>query len=87
MMTQKYNDKYTQYNDVRRLKKLGSLNLSRVFFIVSNSTASASELLINNLKPYLDVKLVGHLIVMENLLASSQYLLVIGIYFPCLSEQ
>jgi carboxyl-terminal processing protease len=59
MMTQKYNDKYTQYNEVPRLKKLGSLNLSRVFFIVSNSTASACELLINNLKPYLDVKLVG----------------------------
>jgi carboxyl-terminal processing protease len=35
------------------------VNLNRVFFIVSNSTASASELLINNLKPYLDVKLVG----------------------------
>jgi C-terminal processing protease CtpA/Prc len=30
-----------------------------LFFIVSNNTASASELLINNLKPYLDVKLVG----------------------------
>jgi carboxyl-terminal processing protease len=59
MMTQKYNDKYTQYNETTRFKKLGSLNLTRVFFIVSNSTASASELLINNLKPYLDVKLVG----------------------------
>ena len=38
---------------------MGSLNISRVFFIVSNNTASASELLINNLKPYLDVKLIG----------------------------
>ncbi len=35
------------------------LNLNRVFFIVSRSTASASELTINNLKPYMDVKLVG----------------------------
>jgi len=59
MMTQKYNDKYTQFNDISRFKKLGSLNLSRVFFIVSNNTASASELLINNLKPYMEVKLVG----------------------------
>jgi C-terminal processing protease CtpA/Prc len=39
--------------------KAGSLNLSRVFFIVSNSSASASELLINNLKPYMEVKLIG----------------------------
>ncbi len=59
MMTQKYNDKYTQFNSTTRFKKLGSLNLSRVFFIVSNNTASASELLINNLKPYMEVKLVG----------------------------
>lgn len=35
------------------------LNLSRVFFIVSGSTASASELTINNLRPYMDVQLVG----------------------------
>ena len=40
-------------------KKAGTLNLSRVFFIVSNSTASASELTINNLRPYMDVKLIG----------------------------
>jgi C-terminal processing protease CtpA/Prc len=59
MMTQKYNDKYKQFNTTNRFRKLGSLNLNRVFFIVSNSTASASELLINNLKPYMEVKLVG----------------------------
>ncbi len=40
-------------------QKAGNLNLSRVFFIVSGETASASELLINNLRPYLDVKLIG----------------------------
>ena len=41
--------------------KLGTLNLNRIVFIVTQgSTASASELLINNLKPYVqDVKLVG----------------------------
>ena len=39
--------------------KAGTLNLNRVFFIVTGSTASASELLINNLKPYMDVKLIG----------------------------
>jgi C-terminal processing protease CtpA/Prc len=41
-------------------EKAGSVNtLSRVFFIVSGETASASELLINNLRPYMDVKLIG----------------------------
>jgi carboxyl-terminal processing protease len=59
MMKQQFNDKYTQYNSEDRFNKLGDLNLNRVFFIVSSSTASASELLINNLKPYMDVYLVG----------------------------
>ncbi|HMG67748.1 MAG TPA: S41 family peptidase, partial [Chitinophagaceae bacterium] len=40
-------------------QKAGGLNLSRVFFIVTNSTASASELLMNNLKPYMNVKIIG----------------------------
>ena len=59
MMKQQYNDKYPQYNSSNNFRKLGSLNLDRVFFIVSNNTASASELLINNLKPYMEVKLIG----------------------------
>jgi carboxyl-terminal processing protease len=59
MMSQEFNDKYSVFNSTTHFQKLGSLNLSRVFFIVSNSTASASELLINNLKPYMDVMLVG----------------------------
>jgi carboxyl-terminal processing protease len=59
MMKQQYNDKYGQYNETTTFKKLGSLNLAKIFFIVSNNTASASELLINNLKPYMEVKLVG----------------------------
>jgi len=36
-----------------------NLNLTRVFFIVSHNTYSASELTINNLKPYMHVYLVG----------------------------
>jgi carboxyl-terminal processing protease len=36
-----------------------ALNLTKVVFIVTGATASASELLINNLRPYMDVKLVG----------------------------
>lgn len=37
----------------------GNLNLNNVCFLVSAGTASASELLINNLKPYMNVKLIG----------------------------
>lgn len=59
LMQQQYNDKYSRYNSTTRIRKLGTLNLTRVFFIVSNNTASAGELIINNLKPYMDVKLIG----------------------------
>lgn len=38
---------------------INSLNLSKVYFIVSKNTASASELVINALSPYITVKLVG----------------------------
>ena len=37
----------------------GGLSLDNVFFITSGNTASASELTLNNLKPYLKVLLVG----------------------------
>ncbi|SKB33573.1 S41 family peptidase [Daejeonella lutea] len=39
--------------------KVGSANISKVYFLVLSGTASASELLINNLKPHMDVKLIG----------------------------
>jgi C-terminal processing protease CtpA/Prc len=59
MMKQEFNDKYSQYNSSTNFSKKGALNLNRVFVIVSDNTASASELLINNLKPYMDVIVVG----------------------------
>ncbi len=59
MMKEQYNDKNSAYNSSTFFRKTGSLNLNRIFFIVTNSTASASELLINNLKPFMDVKLIG----------------------------
>lgn len=59
MLTQKFNDKYSAWNETARFQKMGSLNLNRIFFIVSGSTASASELLINSLKPYMNVLLLG----------------------------
>ncbi|CAM1333311.1 S41 family peptidase [Tenacibaculum aestuariivivum] len=45
--------------DIILEETINSLNLSTVYFIVSENTASASELVINALKPYIDVKLVG----------------------------
>ncbi len=46
-------------NNQEVFSKKGSLNISRVFFIVSGSTASASELTINNLIPEMNVQLIG----------------------------
>lgn len=59
MLTEEFNDKYVAYDVTENYSKKGNLNLSRLFFIVSQNTASASELLINSLKPYLDVQLIG----------------------------
>lgn len=59
MYTYRFNDKYKSWNQSHKFYKAGSLDLSRVFFIVSRSSASASELLINNLTPVMDVILVG----------------------------
>ncbi|HVW97360.1 MAG TPA: S41 family peptidase [Mucilaginibacter sp.] len=42
-----------------KFSKIGSLNVDRVFFIITGGTASASELTINNLRPVMDVQLVG----------------------------
>ena len=64
-----YNDSYTQTlnkqsgtsafvtNFQNEPNNLGNLN--RVFVLTANNTASASELVINNLKPFMDVLLVG----------------------------
>lgn len=38
---------------------INSLNLNRVYIITTSGSASASELVINGLKPYIDVVLVG----------------------------
>ncbi len=60
-----YNDKLTANESEVGLESQvlfnggGSLNLQNVFFIGTGNTASASELTINNLKPYMTVKLVG----------------------------
>jgi C-terminal peptidase prc len=55
-----HNDKYTHW-DAKSLfaKQTYSLNLKRAFMIVGRDSASASELLINCLRPYIRVILVG----------------------------
>ena len=65
MYKYKYNDKLTGMatqvglQDKVLFTTAGNLNLEHVFFIGSDQTASASELTLNNLRPYVDVKLVG----------------------------
>jgi C-terminal processing protease CtpA/Prc len=59
MMKETFNDKHQSYNSSLYFKKKGPLNPNHILFIVSEFTASASELLINNLKPYMTVKLIG----------------------------
>jgi len=59
MMKQIYNSQNSSNNVTTYIAKTGNLQLQKVYFIVSKSTASASELLINVLKPYMDVRLIG----------------------------
>jgi C-terminal peptidase prc len=58
-----HNDKKQNQNYFHRFKQDSlSLNMSfpSVYFITTRSTASASEALINGLKPYMDVYLIGN---------------------------
>lgn len=51
---------YKPENNSANFQKAGNLNsVSNIIFIVSGNTASASELVINSLKPGVNVKLVG----------------------------
>lgn len=60
MFTNQFNSKYAaQFNTTASFAKKGSVNLNRIFFIVSRQSASASELTINSIKPFMDVKIVG----------------------------
>ena len=50
---------FTVANNQTNFAKALSLNISRVFFIVTSETASSSELTINNLIPEMNVQLIG----------------------------
>lgn len=49
----------SNFTDKINTTPINSLGISDVYFIVSKETASASELLINGLKPYMNVKSFG----------------------------
>jgi carboxyl-terminal processing protease len=78
---EQWNDKYAayllkqygaekfNYKFLNEANNIGS-NLSRVFVLTSNGTASASELVINGLKPYMDVITIGEHTYGKNLFGS-----------------
>lgn len=58
----KFTDKILNKDNKQKIilnETINSVNLNTVYFIVSGSTASASELIINAMSPYINVKLVG----------------------------
>jgi C-terminal peptidase prc len=56
----RHNDKNTALDQTLRFQsKANALTLQRLFVITTRSSASASELLINSLRPYLPVTVVG----------------------------
>lgn len=59
MYTNKLNATKSSQNTSKNFNKIGNLQLSRVIFITSKGSASASELVINNLTPYMQVVLIG----------------------------
>ncbi|MFC5192594.1 S41 family peptidase [Algoriphagus aquatilis] len=59
MYTNKLNSQKSSNNNSVNFSKIGSLNLNRIIFITSRGSASASELVINNLTPYTQVVLIG----------------------------
>ena len=59
MYTNELNEDKSELNQSENFSKIGSLNLPRVIFITSRGSASASELVINALGPYMDLVLIG----------------------------
>lgn len=59
MYTNKLNSLKFSLNETENFNKIGNLALNRVIFITSRGSASASELVINSLEPYMEVVLIG----------------------------
>lgn len=49
----------TDASNIEKFQTANAKSFSRIYFLVTGSTASASELTINSLKPVTDVKLIG----------------------------
>ena len=56
---QELNSDYKFTNTLNGGSTLNSLNLQKVYVLTTNGSASASELVINSLKPYIDVVQIG----------------------------
>lgn len=55
-----WNNRYSHWNEPTHIRNYTkSLNVEKVVFLTNEYTASASELMINALSPYIDVKAVG----------------------------
>lgn len=55
-----YNENFLDWNgELRLTDEAGAISAEQVVFLTSGGTASASELLINGLRPFMDVKVVG----------------------------
>ena len=59
MYVNKLNSIKTSLNSSENFSKIGNLNLNRIIFLTSRGSASASELVINSLDPYMDLVLIG----------------------------
>jgi len=59
MYTNKHNGNKFENNRSVNFSKKGNLTLGRIIFITSRGSASASELLVNCLDPYMDMVLIG----------------------------
>ncbi|WP_192348910.1 S41 family peptidase [Algoriphagus sp. Y33] len=59
MYTNKLNSLKTDRQKSVNFKKVGNLNLDNLIFITSRGSASASELVINSLNPYITITLIG----------------------------
>lgn len=67
-------DSFEYSENNRELKtRINFLNLQRVFVLVRNSSASASELVINSLEPYMDVILIGEKTYGKNVASDTYY--------------
>jgi hypothetical protein len=59
MFTYQYNDKLKSISRTTNFNTSNKLNLTKLIVITSKNSASASELLINSLKPHMEVKIIG----------------------------